>query len=81
MTATSHTRGSVGRSPAQFKEVIGALLGDATARDAWAQRVAETAARYRAQVLLDYDCFRGWVLSGRWREKLLGGAKRADAAA
>jgi hypothetical protein len=61
LTATSHTRGSVGSAPMQFKEVISAALGSSyLARVAWSRSVVAFAAAYREQVLLDYGCFREW---------------------
>ena len=61
VTATSHARGTVGRSPAQFKEVIAQVLGPKRARNAWAERVAQIAEGYRKQVLADYECFKAMV--------------------
>jgi len=61
VTATSHARGTVGRSPAQFKEVITHALGHKKARHAWGKRVTEVAESYRQQVLADYQCFKEFV--------------------
>jgi uncharacterized protein (DUF2252 family) len=65
ITATSHTRASFGRSPAQIKEVIAATLGGYDAKQAWSARVAQTAITYRKQLEMDYACFREWVDS-KW---------------
>jgi len=61
VTATSHVRGSVGKSPGSFKEVIAAALGPAYARMTWGVAVAKVAAQYREQVLLDFECFADFV--------------------
>ena len=61
VTATSHARGSVGHSPAQFKDVVARALGPDGARAAWAARVLRTARAYRRQLLLDFECFRDWA--------------------
>lgn len=61
ITATSHARGSYASSPAQFKEVIAAVLGRYPAHKAWGQSVARVAGAYRLQVASDFECFRGWV--------------------
>ena len=61
VTATSHVRGGVGKAPVQFKEVIAAALDSVRARAQWGASVARTAAAYREQVLLDFQCFRSWV--------------------
>ena len=63
VTATSHARGTVGHSPAAFKEVVASLLGAREARDAWGANVATIAAGYRQQLALDFECFREWVLA------------------
>ena len=61
VTATSHTRGTVGLAPGQFKEVISAALGEQYARATWGVAVTRVASAYRQQVLLDFDCFRKLV--------------------
>lgn len=61
VTATSHQRGTVGRSPANFKEVIASVLGDKKSRTAWGTKVAAIASGYRQQLVLDYQCFVDWV--------------------
>ena len=61
VTATSHARGSYGKSPGQFKEVIAAVLGRYPAHKAWGASVARVAAEYREQVLIDFECFRKFV--------------------
>ena len=50
VTATSHTRGTVGKSPGQFKEVISAALGPSFARATWGMATVRIAAAYREQV-------------------------------
>ena len=54
-------RGSVGHSPAQFKDVVARALGPDGARAAWAARVLRTARAYRRQLLPDFECFRDWA--------------------
>ena len=62
ITATSHARGSnPGAAPAQFKEVIASALGSTYARATWGVTVVESAAAYRKQVLLDFECFQEYV--------------------
>ena len=61
ITATSHARGTYSASPAQFKEVIAAVLGRYPAHKAWGASVARVAAEYREQVLLDFNCFQQFV--------------------
>jgi len=64
ITATSHARGTVGKSPAQFKHVISSVLGRHwRERQVWGEAVNEVARDYRHQVLLDYECFRDYVKS------------------
>jgi uncharacterized protein (DUF2252 family) len=63
VTATSHARGSVGKAPVQFKEVIASALGTLNARALWGAATARTAASYREQVLLDFECFKDWVVT------------------
>jgi uncharacterized protein (DUF2252 family) len=61
ITATSHARGTIGRSPGQFKEVIATALGEPYARATWGIAVSNIASMYREQVLLDFDCFKAFV--------------------
>jgi len=62
ITATSHARGTVGKSPAQFKHVLASVLGRHWAdRQTWGKAVVQVAKDYRQQVLLDYDCFKRHV--------------------
>ena len=60
VTATSHARGTVGKSPGQFKEVIADALGKANARATWSMAVQLIAAAYHEQVQLDFECFRDY---------------------
>jgi hypothetical protein len=60
-TATSHVRGTQGKSPGQFKEVIASVLGDKSKRKKWGKSVARVAEMYREQVLLDYQCFKDYA--------------------
>lgn len=64
VTATSHVRATVGNAPVRFKDVIGAALSSTEARAQWGAAVARTAAAYRKQVLLDFECFKDWVEKG-----------------
>ena len=61
VTATSHARGTVGKSPGQFKEVVSAALGMPYARATWGIAAANVASAYREQVLHDYKCFKEFV--------------------
>ena len=58
VTATSHARGTVGKSPGQFKEVVSAALDMPFARATWGIATVNVAAAYREQVLLDFQCFK-----------------------
>ena len=58
VTATSHARGTVGKSPAQFKEIVARVLGGPSAKATWSVAVSLIAAAYHDQVQLDYVCFR-----------------------
>ena len=60
-TATSHARGSVAKSPGQFKHVISSALGHWADRTIWGKAVASAAMDYREQVLLDWQCFKDFV--------------------
>jgi Uncharacterized protein conserved in bacteria (DUF2252) len=60
-TATSHTRGSEAKAPGDFKNVIKSILGRQFNRQQWGAAVANLAFAYREQVLLDYQCFQGYV--------------------
>jgi len=60
-TATSHVRGTVSKSPGQFKHVIASALGHYRDRTAWGKAVVEVAQEYRKQVLLDFKCFQQYV--------------------
>jgi len=60
-TATAHVRGSVAKSPGQFKHVIKLLLAGGRNRRRWSELVAEIALSYRSQVLLDFECFKQYV--------------------
>jgi len=61
ITATAHVRGTVAKSPGQFKHVIKVLLGGGHNRRRWSHLVAAIALSYREQVLLDFDCFKEYV--------------------
>ena len=61
ITATSHARGTYAKSPAQFKEVIAAVLGRYPAHKTWGASVAQVAEAYREQVLIDFKCFKEFV--------------------
>uniref|UniRef100_A0A7S2XPS5 DUF2252 domain-containing protein n=1 Tax=Attheya septentrionalis TaxID=420275 RepID=A0A7S2XPS5_9STRA len=60
-TATSHTRGTVAKSPGQFKHVIAAVLGNKSDRNLWGEAVARVALSYHQQVLRDFSCFHAHV--------------------
>jgi len=60
-TATAHVRGSIAKSPGQFKHVIKLLLAGDHNRRRWSELVANIALSYRSQVLLDFDCFKEYV--------------------
>lgn len=60
-TATAHVRGTVSKSPGQFKHVIKLLLAGGRNRSRWAALVVEIALSYRRQVLLDFECFHQYV--------------------
>jgi uncharacterized protein (DUF2252 family) len=60
-TATSHVRGSVAKSPAQFKNVIDAIMFNRHDRKAWGIGVENFAQAYHQQVLLDYQCFCAFI--------------------
>lgn len=78
ITATSHTRGTYGKSPGEFKEVIAAVFGQTYARTTWGISVAKVAASYREQVLLDYNCFAEFVSSNmtKWASEAFLNATR-----
>jgi len=59
--ATAHVRGTVAKSPGQFKHVITLLLAGGRNRRRWSDLVAKIALSYRSQVLLDFECFRQHV--------------------
>mmetsp|Transcript_16008 Transcript_16008/g.33844 ORF Transcript_16008/g.33844 Transcript_16008/m.33844 type:complete len:724 (-) Transcript_16008:231-2402(-) len=60
-TATAHVRGTVAKSPGQFKHVIKLLLAGERNRRRWSDLVAKIAFSYRNQVLLDFECFKQYV--------------------
>eukprot|EP00573_Skeletonema_grethae_P001277 CAMPEP_0201687234 /NCGR_PEP_ID=MMETSP0578-20130828/1383_1 /ASSEMBLY_ACC=CAM_ASM_000663 /TAXON_ID=267565 /ORGANISM="Skeletonema grethea, Strain CCMP 1804" /LENGTH=696 /DNA_ID=CAMNT_0048171375 /DNA_START=120 /DNA_END=2210 /DNA_ORIENTATION=- len=60
-TATAHVRGSVSKSPGQFKHSIKSLLAGDRNRSRWSKLVTQIALSYREQVLLDFDCFEDYV--------------------
>jgi uncharacterized protein (DUF2252 family) len=60
-TATSHTRGTVGKSPGQFKHVIASVLGKKSNRKKWGKAVGKIAQNYHEQVILDFECFKEFV--------------------
>ena len=60
-TATSHARGTIAKSPGEFKHVIASALGRWSNRLAWGKTVAKVAHEYREQVLLDFECFKEFV--------------------
>jgi len=61
VTATSHARGTVSKSPGQFKHVIANVLKHWTNRMVWGDAVYRVAQEYREQVLLDFNCFKTYV--------------------
>jgi len=61
ITATSHVRGSVSKSPAQFKHVVKLLLAGDHNRRRWNDLITDIALRYHEQVLLDFECFQEYV--------------------
>ncbi|KAL1520338.1 hypothetical protein AB1Y20_021928 [Prymnesium parvum] len=79
VTATSHARGTVARSPSAFKEVVTAVLGRKETKAAWGAKVAAIATGYREQLMLDYECFRDWVIDmfPNNSELVLNGGERA----
>ncbi|KAL7533942.1 hypothetical protein ACHAXR_006862 [Thalassiosira sp. AJA248-18] len=60
-TATAHVRGTVAKSPGQFKHVIKLLLAGDRNRRRWSELVAQIALSYRSQVLVDFECFKDYV--------------------
>jgi uncharacterized protein (DUF2252 family) len=60
-TATSHVRGSVSKTPGDFKHVIQALLGKKSKRRDWGKAVTRLAGAYHEQVLLDFECFSNYA--------------------
>lgn len=60
-TATAHVRGTVSKSPGQFKHVIKLLLSGGQRRSRWVALVVKIALSYRHQVLLDFECFKQYV--------------------
>ena len=56
-TATAHTRGTVSKSPGQFKHAIKLLLAGHLKRDRWSKLVTKIAMEYSNQVQLDFECF------------------------
>jgi len=63
VTATAHVRGSVSKSPGQFKHNIKSLLAGDRNRSRWSNLVTQIALSYREQVLLDFDCFEDYVMN------------------
>lgn len=61
VTATAHTRGTVSKSPGQFKHNIKLLLAGDRNRSRWSKLVTQIALSYRQQVHLDFDCFKDYV--------------------
>ncbi len=59
--ATAHARGSFADAPAQFKTVVTDVLDDKDTVKDWAGDIADIAAKYRDQVILDFECFKDWV--------------------
>lgn len=60
-TATSHVRGSVSKSPAQFKHMLSAALDEYRHRHNWMKAITRLAMNYHEQVLLDFECFKRYV--------------------
>ena len=60
-TATAHTRGTVAKSPGQFKHVIKVLLGGERNRRRWSDLISKIALEYSEQVPLDFKCFKEYV--------------------
>jgi uncharacterized protein (DUF2252 family) len=60
-TATSHARGTVGKSPGQFKHVIASIFGKKSNRKKWGKSVQKIAQNYHEQVILDFRCFKDFV--------------------
>ena len=60
-TATAHVRGTVAKAPAEFKEVVDAIMSEKEAREEWGEILERIARAYHKQVLLDYGCFKEYV--------------------
>jgi hypothetical protein len=60
-TATSHTRGTLSKSPGQFKHMLTAAMQEYRHRKAWRKAVTNLAHNYHNQVLLDFECFKEYV--------------------
>ena len=60
-TATSHARGTLSKSPGQFKHVISSALRHWADRVAWGDAISDVAHEYREQVLQDFQCFKEFV--------------------
>jgi len=60
VTATSHVRGTVSRSPGQFKDVLASVL-QGKVRKQWSRSIVSLALSYHQQVLLDYECYRDYM--------------------
>ena len=70
VTATSHARGTVGKSPAQFKEIVSSVLGPASAKATWSVAVSLIAAAYHEQVVGQWTFFDEEKIiteRGQWR--------------
>ena len=60
-TVTAHTRGTVAKSPGQFKHVIKVLLAGERNRRRWSDLISNIALEYSKQVQLDFECFKEYV--------------------
>ena len=60
-TATSHVRGTVSKSPGQFKHMLFAVVFPQEIRMAWTHGMVNLARHYHGQVQLDFACFRDYV--------------------
>ena len=69
-TATAHTRGTVAKSPGQFKHVIKVLLGGERNRRRWSNLITKIALEYSRQVQLDFECFKGYVREKKYKAAL-----------
>lgn len=69
-TATAHTRGTVSKSPGQFKHVIKVLLAGERNRRRWSDLISKIALEYSKQVQLDFECFEEYVREKKYTAAL-----------